>query len=68
MSRTREGFLKRHLDPASRMGEIMFGLIMVLTTTLTAGLAAESGPAGVRQLLHAAVGCNIAWGIIDAVM
>jgi hypothetical protein len=66
--RTREGFLKRYLDPASRMGEILFGLIMVLTVTLTAGLTVNSGPAGVRQLLHAAVGCNIAWGIIDAVM
>jgi hypothetical protein len=37
---------------------------MVLTATLTAGLTAGSGKAGVRQLLHAAVGCNIAWGIM----
>jgi hypothetical protein len=64
----RESFVQRHLDPASRLGEILFGLIMVLTATLTAGLTAGSGKAGVRQLLHAAVGCNIAWGIIDAVM
>jgi len=64
----RENFVQRHLDPASRLGEILFGLIMVLTATLTAGLTAGSGKAGVRQLLHAAVGCNIAWGIIDAVM
>jgi hypothetical protein len=61
-------FIRRYLDPASRLGEILFGLIMVLTATLTAGLTAGSGKAGVRQLLHAAVGCNIAWGIIDAVM
>jgi hypothetical protein len=66
--RAREGFLERYLDPASRLGEILFGLIMVLTVTLTAGLTANSGQAGVRQLLHAAIGCNIAWGIIDAVM
>ena len=26
------------------------------------------GPEGVRQLLVAAIGCNVAWGIIDAVM
>ncbi len=64
----RERFVQRYLDPASRLGEILFGLIMVLTATLTAGLTAGSGKAGVRQLLHAAVGCNIAWGIIDAVM
>ena len=64
----KESFLHRYLDPASRLGEILFGLIMVLTVTLTAGLNADSGRAGVRQLLVAAVGCNIAWGIIDAVM
>ena len=28
----------------------------------------DEGPAGVRQLLLAAVGCNIAWGLIDALM
>jgi hypothetical protein len=64
----RKSFIARHLDPASRLGEILFGLIMVLTATLTAGLTANSGKGGVRQLLFAAVGCNIAWGIIDAVM
>jgi len=64
----RKSFVARHLDPASLLSEILFGLIMVLTVTLTAGLTAASGKAGARQLLHAAVGCNIAWGIIDAVM
>jgi VIT1/CCC1 family predicted Fe2+/Mn2+ transporter len=61
-------FSERHLDPASRLGEILFGLIMVLSVTLTAGLSAQEGPEGVRQLLLAALGCNIAWGIIDAAM
>ena len=64
----REPFVHRYLDPASRLGEILFGLIMVLTITLTAGLTVEDGRAGVRQLLFAAIGCNIAWGLIDAVM
>jgi VIT1/CCC1 family predicted Fe2+/Mn2+ transporter len=50
------------------LGEILFGLIMVLTVTLTAGLTVAEGRAGVRQLLLAAIGCNLAWGIIDAVM
>ena len=63
-----KGFVRRYLDPASRLGEILFGLIMVLTVTLTAGLTVDEGRAGVRQLLFAAIGCNIAWGIIDAVM
>jgi hypothetical protein len=31
-------FTQRHLDPGSRLGEILFDLIMVLTVTLTAGL------------------------------
>ena len=61
-------FVRRYLDSASRLGEILFGLIMVLTVTLTAGLTVDEGRAGVRQLLFAAIGCNIAWGIIDAVM
>src|SRR5262249_31267642 len=61
-------FTERHLDPASRLGEILFGLIMVLTVTLTAGFAVADGKRGVRQLLLAAVGVNIAWGIIDAAM
>jgi hypothetical protein len=62
-------FGRRYLDPASRLGEILFGLIMVLTVTLTAGLTLhEEGRAGVRALLLAAIGCNVAWGIIDAVM
>ncbi len=64
----RESFVRRHLDPASRLGEILFGLIMVLTATLTAGLTVREGRAGVLQLLQSAIGCNIAWGIIDGIM
>lgn len=41
---------------------------MVLGATLTAGLTVAEGEKGVRQLLHAAIGCNVAWGIIDGVM
>ncbi len=61
-------FVSKYLDPASRLGEILFGLIMVLTVTLTAGLTVADGSAGARQLLLAAFGCNLAWGLIDAVM
>lgn len=62
------GFVARYLDPASRLGEVLFGLVMVLTITLTEGLTVSEGPEGVRQLLAAALGCNVAWGFIDAVM
>jgi len=64
----RQGFVQRYLDPASRLGEILFGLIMVLTVTLAAGLTVTDDKAGVRELLLAAVGCNVAWGIIDAAL
>jgi hypothetical protein len=56
-----------HLDPGERMGELLFGLIMVLTFTLGAGL--EMGEREeTRDLLIAALGCNTAWGIIDAAL
>ncbi len=61
-------FVRRNLDLPSRLEEVLFGLVMVLTVTLTAGFTASPGREGVRELLFAAVGCNIAWGIIDALM
>jgi hypothetical protein len=42
----------------------LFGLIMVLTETLTAGLSVTEGKAGVRQLLIAVIGCNLAWYLL----
>lgn len=63
-----QSFLHRHLSPADRLAEMLCGLIMVLTFTLTAGLTAGDGPEAVRSLLLAAIGCNIAWGIIDGVL
>jgi VIT1/CCC1 family predicted Fe2+/Mn2+ transporter len=58
----------RYLDPATRMGEILFGLIMTLTFTLGAGIIIqEEGRAGARDLLIATIGCNLAWGLIDGV-
>jgi hypothetical protein len=49
------------LDPGEQLDEVLFGLVMTLTFTLGAGLTAEDGPEGVRQLLIAARGCNVAW-------
>lgn len=62
------GFVARHLDPASSLGEIVFGLIMVLTITLGTGVATLAEPGARRALIGAAVGCNLAWGIIDGAM
>lgn len=64
----RESFFRRYLEPADRLNEILFGLIMVLTFTLTAGLSVGDGPDAVRTLLIATLGCNLAWGIIDGAM
>ena len=50
-----------------RLSEIIFGLIMVLTFTCSFS-AATSGRAEVREMLIGAIGCNLAWGIIDALM
>ncbi|MHB2168942.1 VIT1/CCC1 transporter family protein [Alsobacter sp. R-9] len=60
--------MPRYLDPASRLGEVLFGLIMVLSVTLTARLTVTEGPEGMHQLILAALGCNLAWGVIDGVM
>lgn len=60
--------LHRHLDPGETLGEVMFGLIMVLTVTIGARLLAGESQLDARQLAEAAVGCNVAWGIIDAVL
>jgi hypothetical protein len=63
------GLMHRYLDPASSLGEIIFGLIMTLTFTLGAGIIMEEeGREGARQLLIAVIGCNIAWGIIDGAL
>jgi VIT1/CCC1 family predicted Fe2+/Mn2+ transporter len=50
-----------------RLSEVIFGLIMVLTFTCSFS-AATSGRAEVREMLIGAIGCNLAWGIIDALM
>lgn len=62
-------FAAKHLDPGSRMGEVLFGLIMTLTFTLGAGLVIEEeGRAGAREMLLGILGCNLAWGLIDGVL
>lgn len=58
---------KRVLDPVERVSEVLFGLIMVLTFTGSISIA-ESGREDIRTILVAALGCNVAWGIIDAVL
>jgi VIT1/CCC1 family predicted Fe2+/Mn2+ transporter len=59
----REGLL----DPVDRISEILFGLIMAVTIVGSLSIA-TAGQNEVRTVMTAALGCNIAWGLVDAVM
>jgi VIT family len=58
---------ERVLDPIARTSEVLFGLIMALTFTGTLS-AATAGRDEIRTLLIGMIGCNIAWGLVDAMM
>lgn len=55
------------LNPVDRISEVLFGLIMVLSFT-GAISASTDAREDVRELLWAALGCNVAWGLVDAIM
>jgi VIT1/CCC1 family predicted Fe2+/Mn2+ transporter len=55
------------LNPVDRVSEVLFGLIMVLTFTGAISVATD-GRQEIRELLWAALGCNVAWGLVDAIM
>ncbi len=55
------------LNPVDRVSEMLFGLFMALTF-IGAISVAESGRAQIREMYIAALGCNLAWGLVDAVM
>ncbi len=57
----------RVLDPLERACEILFGVIMVMTFTGSVSVA-EGAEADTRTMLAGAIGCNLAWGIVDAAM
>jgi len=61
------GTSRRVLEPIDRVSEVLFGLIMVLTFTGSLSVA-EAGRDDVRTMLIGALGCNLAWGIIDAML
>jgi hypothetical protein len=55
------------LSPVDRVSELLFGLFMALTFTGAISVA-ESGRESIRAMFAAALGCNLAWGLVDAVM
>ena len=58
---------KRVLEPHERVSEVLFGLLMVLTFTGSLSVA-EAGRSEIRVMLIGALGCNLAWGVIDGVL
>jgi hypothetical protein len=59
--------VSRQLDSIERSSEVLFGLIMVLTFTGSFGIT-DGDTDSVHRMPLAALGCNLAWGTIDAVM
>src|SRR6185295_10300177 len=57
----------RLMSPIERVSEILFGLIMALSFTCALSVT-ETDRIGVKEMLFGAIGCNIAWGVIDAIM
>ena len=55
------------LDPVDRISEILFGLIMAVTIVGSLSIA-TAGKEEVRTVMAAALGCNLAWGLVDAIM
>jgi hypothetical protein len=55
------------LNPLDRVSELLFGLFMALTFVGAVSVT-EAGRNDIRVMLGAALGCNLAWGLVDAVM
>ncbi len=62
-----EAVREQVLSPVDRVSELLFGLFMALTFTGAMSVA-DSGRESIRALFAAALGCNLAWGLVDAVM
>lgn len=58
---------ERVLDPIERVSEIVFGVLMALSITGTLSVA-TAGREDIRTIMLMALGCNLAWGITDAVI
>ena len=58
---------ERVLDPIERVSEVIFGLLMAMTFIGSLSVA-TAGREEVRTMMITALGCNLAWGLADAVM
>lgn len=66
MARQSEDKAEKVLDPIERVTEAIFGALMALT--FTGSFSVASPGQDLRTMLWAALGCNLAWGLTDAVM
>lgn len=55
------------LDPIDRTTEVVFGTLMAMSFSGTLSVA-TAGQQDVHTMMVAALGCNLAWGLADAVM
>jgi len=55
------------LSPYDRASEVLFGVIMALTLTGALNVA-QATERETRTLFAATLSCNVAWGLVDAVM
>ena len=67
MSHQQQTVSEAVLSPFERGSEIIFGILMAISVTAAAEITA-GGDADVRELMIAALGCNLAWGLIDGVI
>ncbi|WP_152223360.1 hypothetical protein [Pseudomonas sp. SCB32] len=67
MDRLGDETSRRVLDPVDRMTEVIFGLLMAMTFIGSLSVA-TAGREEARTMLIAAFGCNLAWGLADAVI
>ena len=59
---TYKSIIHNYLDPSDSLAEVLFGLIIIIGADLI------TTELDTHQLIVAAVGCNVAWGVIDAVL
>jgi hypothetical protein len=55
------------LSVVDRVSELLFGLFMALSFVGAVSVA-DAGRGEIRSMFAAALGCNLAWGLVDAVM
>ena len=55
------------LSVVDRVSELLFGLFMALTFVGAVSVT-DAGQGEIRSMFAAALGCNLAWGLVDAVM